>query len=361
MAAATKGSTDTMVEDQAGPRTENAGTGTLDNDATFGDASRQPSAGWLGPLLGGLFAAAVVILTLVTAVTLGAQEGMLVAGVGLGESSATPSLVPHVSGGPLIPSPTPTPSATPSPFSTLLSPSPTNSPVATTTTPCPVQSGWRLHVVQSGETLYTIAARYRTTAPVLQQINCLQGTALSQGQVIYVPGGSYSTPTRAPAATSRPRCYVRTDWYIYIVLRGDTLSSIAGRVNSSVQELMQGNCLMSDRIYAGQQLRVPHLPWPTRTPVPNATPTPTRPTTEPPTTEPPTTEPPTTEPPTTEPPTTEPPTTEPPTTEPPTTEPPTTEPPTTEPPTTEPPTTEPPTTEPPTTEPPTTEPPTTEP
>ncbi|MBN1136769.1 MAG: LysM peptidoglycan-binding domain-containing protein, partial [Anaerolineae bacterium] len=199
-------------------------------------------------------------------------------------------------------------------------------------------SGWQLHVVQSGETLRQIAARYGTTESLLQQINCLQSTVLHQGQAIYVPGSSYSTST----ATSRPQCYVRTDWVIYIVQRGDTLSSIARKVNISVNALKQGNCLVSDRIYVGQRLRVPYLPKPTQTPVPTSTPAPTETPIDTPTGEPPT-ETPTGEPPT-ETPTGEPPT-ETPTGEPPT-ETPTGEPPT-ETPTGEPPT-ETPTGEPPT-------------
>lgn len=274
MPAASTGITDTMAENEDSLHTVtegSAGTATSEYDTTFDAARRRSSARWLGPLLGGLFITLVVICTLATAVMLGAQEGMLVAGVESREGTATPS--------PVLPSATPIPSATPSPSTTLLLPSPTVSPVATTVTSCPMPSGWQLHVVQSGETLSTIGAVYHASASLLYQINCLQSTALSPGQAIYVPGIPPSTPTRAPAraptATSRPRCYVRTDWFIYIVQRGDTLSSIARRVNTSVQDLMRGNCLVSDLILAGQQLRVPNLPPPPPPPPPTATKKPT--------------------------------------------------------------------------------------
>ncbi len=53
------------------------------------------------------------------------------------------------------------------------------------------------------------------------------------------------------------QCSVRTDWQLYTVQRGDTLSRIARRNGISTAALMQGNCLTSTRILAGQSLRVP--------------------------------------------------------------------------------------------------------
>jgi len=254
----------TPEKQRPGPRAAaemGAGTAAFDDDATFDRPSRQPATRWLGPLLGGLFATALVILTLVTAVVLGGQEGMLVAGVGPERATATPSAVP--------PSATPAPSATPSPSPTIPSPSPTASPANTPAVSCPAPAGWRLHAVQAGETLAQIAARYGTSESLLQQVNCLQSTVLYQGQPIYVPG----SPTSIPTATRRP-CAVRTDWHIYTVKAGDTLSSIARRVNISVETLKLANCLTSDKIYVGQRLRVPYIPGPTRTPVPTTTPAP---------------------------------------------------------------------------------------
>jgi LysM repeat protein len=254
---------------------EHAYSAASNGATTFNDAGRQPSARSLKPLLGGLFITALVILTLVAAVITGSQEGMMVAALGPGTSAMTPS--------PVLPSATPAPSLLPAVSSPILSyPSPTTLPTGTAAASCIVPASWRLHVVQSGETLTLIAVRYGTTESLLQQANCLSSAALNQGQPIYVP---YS-PTRAPTATSKPRCYVRTDWYIYIVKRGDTLSSIARNYSTTVAALKQANCLVSDMIYIDQRLRVP-LP-PTRIPVATSTPTPTRSPTDTPSGEPPT-------------------------------------------------------------------------
>jgi LysM repeat protein len=97
------------------------------------------------------------------------------------------------------------------------------------------------------------------------------------------------TPTATPqssTATAQPTsasCTVRADWTItYTVVAGDTLSSIAGRANTTTSDLATGNCLANVNIITvGQRLRVPRtlVVWtPTFTPTPTATNTPTGPT-----------------------------------------------------------------------------------
>lgn len=92
------------------------------------------------------------------------------------------------------------------------------------------------------------------------------------------------SPTTAPSATpfnnnnnpgsgSSP-CRIRTDWYLYIVQRGDTLSQIARAVGSDTTTLTNANCLINpNSLEVGQQIRVPRMPQPpTITPVPSHTP-----------------------------------------------------------------------------------------
>lgn len=56
-------------------------------------------------------------------------------------------------------------------------------------------------------------------------------------------------------------CIVRTDWPIYVVVRGDTLNKIAQRYGTTAGVLASANCLANiNTIYAGQQLRVPPAP-----------------------------------------------------------------------------------------------------
>jgi len=91
---------------------------------------------------------------------------------------------------------------------------------------------------------------------------------------------STATPTETATSTSTftpppvpTRCLLRSDWPIYIIRRGDTLSSLALATGASVHELMLANCLPDSRIIAGQPLHVPRLPrFPTPVIIPSDTP-----------------------------------------------------------------------------------------
>ena len=59
------------------------------------------------------------------------------------------------------------------------------------------------------------------------------------------------------------QCFVRSDWPVYIVRRGDTLLRLAQSTGTSVAQLALANCITNaDLVFAGQQLRVPRLPVP---------------------------------------------------------------------------------------------------
>jgi LysM repeat protein len=111
------------------------------------------------------------------------------------------------------------------------------------------------HVVMAGETLTSIALRYGTTVGALATANGLNNADyVYVGQVLNVPGGS-----RAPEGDKEPGL----DWgqnkceKIYVVRAGDTLSSIAWQYRTTVNELIRSNDLRSDLIYQGRRLCVP--------------------------------------------------------------------------------------------------------
>ncbi|HLF25678.1 MAG TPA: LysM peptidoglycan-binding domain-containing protein [Anaerolineae bacterium] len=177
------------------------------------------------------------------------------------------------------PSPT-APEATepnPTPATPLDTLTPTVTPTLVPAGACPRPAGWIDHVVSAGEDLAAIAAQYQIDAALLQAYNCLIEPVIEPGQVIFVPPPPTATPTIQPVFTPIPTvCGPRLGWTIYIVQRGDTLASIARATGATVFELMLANCLDTDRIYAGQRLFVPRLPFPTptRTPFPSPTPLP---------------------------------------------------------------------------------------
>ena len=126
-------------------------------------------------------------------------------------------------------------------------------------TNCTPPSGWIRVTTSSGDTVYTLAQRYKTTAENLNAANCLTAAELPAGTSLYVP----SVPTVTVIPCGPPFGWVRN----YVVQRGDTLSSIARLYNITYPQLQRGNCMgSSTTIYAGQRLWVPNIPVRTFTP-----------------------------------------------------------------------------------------------
>lgn len=98
------------------------------------------------------------------------------------------------------------------------------------------------YTVQKGDTLYKIARNFNVTVAELTQVNGLQDrNRLSVGMELTIPDGS-SLPTNTAN--------------VYVVQKGDTLTSIANRFQTSVASLKQSNKLTKDTIYVGQKLYV---------------------------------------------------------------------------------------------------------
>ena len=99
-----------------------------------------------------------------------------------------------------------------------LRPSPTEEPV---------------HVVQAGETLTAIAARYGLSVAGLRELNGIAGDRITVGQKLRLRQASRA---------------------VHIVERGDALWEIARAYGMSIEDLRALNGLSSDRIYPGQEL-----------------------------------------------------------------------------------------------------------
>lgn len=174
---------------------------------------------------------------------------------------ATPTQVP-----PTFPESFPTPTetletATSIPTETQL-PTMTPSLALGSPTSCTPPSGWIIVTTRSGDTVYEVAERYKTSAESLNAANCLTAPELPAGLALYVP----PVPTVTVIPCGPPSGWVRN----YVVKRGDTLFSIALSYNTTYPRLQRGNCMGgSTTIYAGQRLWVPNVP--TRTPIPGIT------------------------------------------------------------------------------------------
>lgn len=163
---------------------------------------------------------------------------------------------------------TPTPILTTTPFvfatDTLF---PTNTLLVQAS--CTPPTGWIRILTRPGDTVYSLAQRYRTTADQLGSANCLSSFDIPAGFALYVP----PVPTVTVVPCGPPAGYVRR----HRVLPGDNLFRIALSYGITYPVLQRANCMgSSTTIYAGQLLWVPNVP--TRTPVPGLTVIPTLPT-----------------------------------------------------------------------------------
>lgn len=111
-----------------------------------------------------------------------------------------------------------------------------------------------LYVVSPGDTLTSIAARYGISASALAQANGISNpNRIYVGQKLVIPDASNSGAS--PAAPKPPSQAPATD--TYIVQAGDTLSKIAARYGTTVQNLMNLNELSNaNLIWVGQRLKV---------------------------------------------------------------------------------------------------------
>ena len=103
---------------------------------------------------------------------------------------------------------------------------------------------WRRHRVEAGETLASIAKKYRVTVAAIADANNIERPAALE------PGTKLTIPAMQPA-TETKRLLVS-----YRVRRGDTLAGIADRFNVDSEDVRRWNRLKSNRVSRGMVLRI---------------------------------------------------------------------------------------------------------
>jgi len=103
---------------------------------------------------------------------------------------------------------------------------------------------WRRHRVEPGETLTSLAKKYKVTAAAIAAANSLGGsTALTAGDKLIIPATQSAAETKSRLVRYRVR-------------KGDTLGGIADQFSVSTDQLRKWNALKSARVSRGMLLRV---------------------------------------------------------------------------------------------------------
>lgn len=126
-------------------------------------------------------------------------------------------------------------------------------------------TGWASYTVQEADTLTELAISRGVTVEEIRIVNCLTSNTILAGNTLYLP----QLPTPTPCLIVPP-----DDWAQYQTRSGDTLSELASGLDTSVETIVQINCLVTETILIGENIYLPKTPTPTPTDTPTFTPTP---------------------------------------------------------------------------------------
>lgn len=111
----------------------------------------------------------------------------------------------------------------------------------------------RIHRVKPGETLATLARRYRTSVNEIRRINNMRATAtIRPGQRLKIMAAEY--PPQSLTVKSSPSASATET---HVVSQGESLFSIAQRYGTNAEKLKAFNQLNSSKLSIGQSLNIP--------------------------------------------------------------------------------------------------------
>lgn len=123
------------------------------------------------------------------------------------------------------------------------------------------------HAVKSGETIASLARKYKTSTTELAEMNGIRRTAkLRPGQRLFVPGAitapsaratvAAPTPSSKPAASASRPSAAAPQMVTYRVKSGDTLFKIAQQFDVSIDQIKRWNNLRTSSIGIGDRLKI---------------------------------------------------------------------------------------------------------
>lgn len=102
------------------------------------------------------------------------------------------------------------------------------------------------YVIQSGDSLWSIAKKFNTTVDKLKELNNLSSNTLSIGKTLIIPSEETNN--------------IKDNYIEYIVKLGDTLYKISKTYNVSINSIKELNNLDSDILSIGSLIKIPVAP-----------------------------------------------------------------------------------------------------
>jgi membrane-bound lytic murein transglycosylase D len=127
--------------------------------------------------------------------------------------------------------------------------------------PASKRINWVRHKIKNGETLSQISQKYRTTIPLIKEVNNIRGTRIRAGKYLMVPTATRSLKTYSLSENSRISAIQNTDRSgdkrVHIVRPGQSLWSISKNYGVTTRALARWNGIAPiDTLSIGQKLVV---------------------------------------------------------------------------------------------------------
>jgi membrane-bound lytic murein transglycosylase D len=133
--------------------------------------------------------------------------------------------------------------------------------IAVAQVPSGKRINWVRHKIKNGETLSHISEQYRTTIPLIKEVNNIRGTQIRAGKYLMVPTATRSLQTYSLSEHSRISAIQNTDRagtkQVHIVRSGQSLWSISKNYGVTTNALAKWNGIAPiDTLSVGQKLVV---------------------------------------------------------------------------------------------------------
>ena len=125
--------------------------------------------------------------------------------------------------------------------------------------PCNIDNNYKdnnyvTYTVVKGDSLYSIANKFKTTVDNIKELNDLKSNVINAGDKLIIDDMSgISSVLECVGSTSNKEIYIN-----YMVVKGDNLYDIAKKFNTSVDQIKLINNLKDNNLSIGEILKVPN-------------------------------------------------------------------------------------------------------